>query len=703
MSVSTSTSKISHTLTTGSQALTVPFRFLSNSHVKAIKASTSTTPKLDLVEGTDYTLTGVGASSGTLTTIATTANGLAAGSVVVIKRNVPRTQETSYTYNNDFSSTVQEQVEDKLTMLVQQLDEKVDRGLHAPEDDSSSTELPAATDRASKVVGFNAAGTAIEMKSVADGAGVVGTEGIGENALQREFRTRRFNSVAALRAQSIINSLDYDRAELLGYYAAGDGGGGPRRYLVKGQPAGTYVDNGGSIIVPTGGDGSAAWLWEWSGFINARWFGAKLDGETDDTDAWVSVLSIAENREVFFDGQSLVSEALDLPKGVHITGPCYRSILHPTWDSYKTAGFIADFAGPVLRSDDTAFYGAHNIRLSHFIVTGDKATYPSGVGIEFTNTLEAKIEDVSVSGFGQHSFSFKGTCDVITLRDCYAAGATLANYYYEGDYTVFDNCNSDGAQYSILSGTTGGMARISGGIYEGATVGAIRLRNHTNEVTGVRCAMTAGGKGIIIEGSRNRIANNRISATGVSVGTHGIALESGAYGNTIVGNHIQFFSLGIGGNDDGANTITGNTIFAEDTGIDYKTNNYFTTVSGNTIIAVSNSIIFRGGKIALGANSIMNGSGAYSPITRPGPGTTTFINGQTGEFTLSAAAETIVYDASVIAGSTIQFTPYNQAASLYQRDHGIWLKDWSAGQFTVRGGAIAVGTEVFKYEVKNIL
>lgn len=68
-----------------------------------------------------------------------------------------------------------------------------------------------------------------------------------------------------------------------GYYARGDGGGGPARYGVTGASPGTYTDNGGSVIVPTGGDGSAAWLWAYVGPVDPRWFGATGNGTDDDT------------------------------------------------------------------------------------------------------------------------------------------------------------------------------------------------------------------------------------------------------------------------------------------------------------------------------------------------------------------------------------------------------------------------------------
>ncbi len=69
---------------------------------------------------------------------------------------------------------------------------------------------------------------------------------------------------------------------VLGYSVKGDGGGGPVRYFVEGEPAGTYTDNGGSVIIPTGGDGSAAYLMPEDALVTPEMFGANADG-TDDS------------------------------------------------------------------------------------------------------------------------------------------------------------------------------------------------------------------------------------------------------------------------------------------------------------------------------------------------------------------------------------------------------------------------------------
>lgn len=237
MSVATTTSKIQYTLTTGSQALSIPFYFLDNAHIKAVTVATETVASITLVLGTDYTLTGaLNPAGGTLTTIATIANGLAAGSKVVIKRNVPITQPTSYSPNDAFPAKVHESALDRGVMIEQQIDEQADRAIRFPEDDSRDSVLPSAVLRAGKALAFDLDGDV----EVVERSQALFTSGDAINV----------PTIAALRAYSYTSVADKFPVNVGGYYATGDGGGG-QFYVDKADT--TTADDGINVIVAADG------------------------------------------------------------------------------------------------------------------------------------------------------------------------------------------------------------------------------------------------------------------------------------------------------------------------------------------------------------------------------------------------------------------------------------------------------------------
>jgi hypothetical protein len=102
-----------------------------------------------------------------------------------------------------------------------------------------------------------------------------------------------------------------------GAASAGDGGSGTFR-KVSGS---TYIDNAGTVITPSGGSDSVAWLRLYSGEINARWFGAN-PSLTNNQPAIQAALNAANNAgEVHLPpGDYKITSPLSIPRGVSLTG-----------------------------------------------------------------------------------------------------------------------------------------------------------------------------------------------------------------------------------------------------------------------------------------------------------------------------------------------------------------------------------------------
>ena len=88
-----------------------------------------------------------------------------------------------------------------------------------------------------------------------------------------------------------LSPLDYEFVYIKGYYSPGDGGEG-YFYSSNSGIIGTYSSNGGTIVVPTGGNGSSAWLRIYNSSLNVKWFGAIGDGSTNDTTAIQNAINV---------------------------------------------------------------------------------------------------------------------------------------------------------------------------------------------------------------------------------------------------------------------------------------------------------------------------------------------------------------------------------------------------------------------------
>ncbi len=119
-----------------------------------------------LTENTDYTVTAAtnGFENGGKITTAST---YASGYTITIVREVPLTQETDFRNKDVLPAETLESGFDKLTMIAQQLEEKINRNIKIPvSDEVTSLELPNKEARAGHFLGFDSNGQPVASNSL---------------------------------------------------------------------------------------------------------------------------------------------------------------------------------------------------------------------------------------------------------------------------------------------------------------------------------------------------------------------------------------------------------------------------------------------------------------------------------------------------------------------------------------------------------
>ena len=158
MTVSSTTVKNSYSGNGSTTQFAYTFKILVNSDLQVIIRSSTGTETTKTIT-THYTVAGAGDASGGSITF-TSGNIPASGETVVIRRNVPQTQAIDYIANDPFPAEAHEEGLDRAAMVAQQLSEEADRSIKLSRTNTmNSTEFAVgATDRASKVLGFDANG-----------------------------------------------------------------------------------------------------------------------------------------------------------------------------------------------------------------------------------------------------------------------------------------------------------------------------------------------------------------------------------------------------------------------------------------------------------------------------------------------------------------------------------------------------------------
>lgn len=283
---------------------------------------------------TDYTVSGAGNADGGSVTMLTAP---AVGERLRIERWVDILQPTNYPENTKFPAASHERALDRLTMIDQQQQGEIDRApkfsetsgyknveLPAPEDgkgikwdeasgkyvntefdpDQAQADATAAKDAAEA-----ARDGAIDAKNDAE-ASQVEAEAAAAAALAAVNAGFIFDAVADAQSANIPPILDFIRTA--GYATAGDGGGA----LYKRAE----VEPGHGMKIQSA-DG--AW-WEIAeSVLHAKMAGAKIDGYTDDTEAYQRLFGacteLARDPDLG-EGTAVISGLLELPLNRTIRG-----------------------------------------------------------------------------------------------------------------------------------------------------------------------------------------------------------------------------------------------------------------------------------------------------------------------------------------------------------------------------------------------
>ena len=159
MTVSSTTTKRSASGDGSNDTFSYNFKIFDDDDITVIIRTDSTGAETTKTKTTHYTVTGVGSASGG-NVVFTSGNIPASGETVVLLRTTARTQLTDYVANDPFPAATHEDALDKLTFIVQELEEEIGRAIKLSKTNVIATAefTVGATDRANKILSFDGSG-----------------------------------------------------------------------------------------------------------------------------------------------------------------------------------------------------------------------------------------------------------------------------------------------------------------------------------------------------------------------------------------------------------------------------------------------------------------------------------------------------------------------------------------------------------------
>jgi len=188
-------------------SFTVSNKYLLKADVKATLRSAAGVDTVWTL-GTQYTLSAADVDAGGTLTVSTSPTDYtpASGTTLLIDIVPAITQTTGYTDGDAFPASSHEDALDRLTMIAQRVDRRMDKALVAPDTDTGTDyELPNETDRASKYAAYDSAGTPIASDGPTGDSDTPVSSFIGDNL---------FGAANAAAARTVLGAASLTAAQI---------------------------------------------------------------------------------------------------------------------------------------------------------------------------------------------------------------------------------------------------------------------------------------------------------------------------------------------------------------------------------------------------------------------------------------------------------------------------------------------------------
>ena len=219
MTVSSTTKRNSYSGNGSTTVFAYSFKIFDDDDITVILRTDSTGSEAVQTKTTHYSVSGVGSASGGNITFGSAP---ASGITVVLLRETAQTQATDYTPNDPFPAASHEDALDKITLMVQDQQDELDRSLKLSRTNTmTSTEFTVgASTRANKILAFDSSGELAVTQEIGTFQGTdatITTSNYNQSDIVKSTTTAQLNNIYICVADSVVGDTltDTDHFALL--------------------------------------------------------------------------------------------------------------------------------------------------------------------------------------------------------------------------------------------------------------------------------------------------------------------------------------------------------------------------------------------------------------------------------------------------------------------------------------------------------